>query len=86
MHSGKDFIKIRHQQQAEQSELSREEQVPRVIFRVLLPVLKERQDREKTKGWQAGLPWSQRQNKNTCLKVLVSCSEDKYIPTHSVRF
>lgn len=41
MHSGKDFIKIRPQQQAEQSELSREEQGPRVIFRVLLPVLKE---------------------------------------------
>lgn len=41
MHSGKDFIKIRPQQQAEQSELSREEQGPRVIFHVLLPVLKE---------------------------------------------
>lgn len=52
---GRIFTEIRCQQLTKQSELSREEQGPRVIIPVLLPVLTEGQDREETKGWQAEL-------------------------------
>lgn len=55
MHSEKDFMRIGCQQQAKQAELSRKDQGPRGIFSVLLPVLKEGQEREKTKGQQEEL-------------------------------
>lgn len=88
-HSGKDFINIRHQQQGNQSELSRKEQRPRVIFPALLPVSKQGQDRENTKGWQVELSWPQRQTSflarmKTLVWNFVSCSEDKYI-LHSIQ-
>lgn len=52
MHSEKDFMRIGCQQQAKQAELSRKDQGPRGIFSVLL---KEGQEREKTKGQQEEL-------------------------------
>lgn len=60
MHSGKDFIRIKHQYQSKQGELPGKEQGHVDLFCVLLPVLKEEQGRGKTKGWLEELSWSHR--------------------------